>query len=133
MWIRGSAGAGKTALVQATAEIIEQANPSQVLGCHFFFRTSANGYRGEAERWAPGLAYQMTISFPKTLPLVEKAIAMHKGLFEQQVDVVLNELFVHPLNGLLDIKPVKKPRFLSRRWWKAKLFKSEKVLGGHEV
>lgn len=125
MWIRGSAGAGKTALVQTTAERIEQTNRAQVLGCHFFSRTSANGQRSEAERWVPGLAHQMTLALPETLPLLQKTIESNSGLFEQQITTLLDQLFVRPLNNVLEPtsvaeKPAEKLRFPSWGWWRVR-------------
>lgn len=134
MWIRGSAGAGKTALVQATAENLEQTNPAQILGCHFSYRSSRNGHRGEADRWAPGLAYQMTMAIPATLPFVQKAVAKNRGLLEQQIDSLLNELFVRPLVSTFGTKSTStKPRFPSRKWWRNSFFRFGKIFNGYEI
>lgn len=116
MWIRGSVGAGKTALLQTTAEMIERTSRTQVIGCHFFARTSEKGHRSEAGRWVPGLVHQMTLALPETLPLVREIIRNRgdDGLFAQRIDGLLDDLLVQPLNSIFE-----EPQYLSLGWWRA--------------
>ncbi|KAF9525703.1 hypothetical protein CPB83DRAFT_885358 [Crepidotus variabilis] len=45
MWLTGSAGSGKTAICQSTAEQLKE--EGHVLGCHFFFRLSKDVKRSD--------------------------------------------------------------------------------------
>ncbi|KAF9521806.1 hypothetical protein CPB83DRAFT_865210 [Crepidotus variabilis] len=95
LWLTGSAGSGKTAICQTTAEELKQAG--YVLGCHFFFRSSKDGKRSDGHCWVPNLVQEMVGLFPETLPYVEKIIRRHHAVFNQQPDGVLEELFLNPL------------------------------------
>ncbi|KAF9524278.1 hypothetical protein CPB83DRAFT_910051 [Crepidotus variabilis] len=101
MWLLGSAGAGKTAIAQTTAE--EQMKEGRLLGCHFFFRTSKDGKRSDGRRWAPNLIHQMVRFLPETLPDVERAIRGNNSVFEQLPNGILEELFLRSL--LLAVNP----------------------------
>ncbi|KAF9529581.1 hypothetical protein CPB83DRAFT_893389 [Crepidotus variabilis] len=95
MWIVGSAGSGKTALAQSTAEQLKVGG--HVLGCHFFLRTSKDGKRGDGHCWVPGLVHQMIRTLPQIRPFVERAIRHNDSVFDQQPEAVLDELFLQPL------------------------------------
>ncbi|KAF9529846.1 hypothetical protein CPB83DRAFT_237819 [Crepidotus variabilis] len=97
MWLTGSAGSGKTAIAQTTAEELKDEGLVLVIGCHFFFRTSEDGKRSDGRCWVPNLVDQMVRVLPETRPVVEKVILENQSLFDQQPDGVLKELFLEPL------------------------------------
>ncbi|KAF9526702.1 hypothetical protein CPB83DRAFT_884687 [Crepidotus variabilis] len=112
MWLTGSAGSGKTAISQSTAEQLKK--EGYVLGCHFFFRSSEDGKRGDGHRWVPNLVHEMVQILPETLLHVEKIIRNNDLVFNQQPDGVLEELFLKPLQAITTPK-----RFSFRRTLKS--------------
>ncbi|KAF9525706.1 hypothetical protein CPB83DRAFT_858961 [Crepidotus variabilis] len=114
MWLTGSAGSGKTAISQTTAEQLKE--EGYVLGCHFFFRSSKDGKRGDGHCWVPNLVHEMVRVLPETLPYVEKIIRSDDSVFDQQPDGVLEELFLGPLKAITTIDTPK--RFSFRRTFK---------------
>ncbi|KAF9525701.1 hypothetical protein CPB83DRAFT_858952 [Crepidotus variabilis] len=111
MWLTGSAGSGKTALSQTTAEQLKE--EGYVLGCHFFFRSSKDGKRSDGHCWVPNLVHEMVQILPETLPYIEKIILSNHLVFDQQPDGVLEELFLKPLKAITTPK-----RFSFRRTFK---------------
>ncbi|KAF9525700.1 hypothetical protein CPB83DRAFT_515287 [Crepidotus variabilis] len=116
LWLTGSAGSGKTAISQTTAEELKK--QGRVLGCHFFFRSSKDGKRSDGHCWVPNLVHEMVCVLPETRPYVEKIIRRRDSVFDQQPDGVLEELFLKPL------KVTTGKRFIFRRTLKWILGKS---------
>ncbi|KAF9525697.1 hypothetical protein CPB83DRAFT_515275 [Crepidotus variabilis] len=112
LWLTGSAGSGKTAISQTTAEELKK--EGYVLGCHFFFRSSKDGKRSDGHCWVPNLVDEMVRILPETLPYVEKIIRSHDSVFDQQPNGVLEELFLGPLKAITTPK-----RFSFRRTLKS--------------
>lgn len=97
MWLTGSAGSGKTALSQTTAEELEKESQGRIMGCHFFFRTSEDGRRSDGNLWGPNVVQQMVRILPETLKYVERAIERDDAIFDQRLDRVLESLFLNPI------------------------------------
>ncbi|KAF9525699.1 hypothetical protein CPB83DRAFT_908921 [Crepidotus variabilis] len=97
LWLTGSAGSGKTAICQSTAEELKE--EGYVLGCHFFFRSSRDGKCSDGHCWVPNLVHEMVRIFPETLPYVVRIIRSNDSVFNQQPDGVLEELFLNSLKA----------------------------------
>ncbi|KAF9531166.1 hypothetical protein CPB83DRAFT_849465 [Crepidotus variabilis] len=118
MWLTGSAGSGKTAISQTTAEMLNEEREGQVLSCHFFFRTSKDGYRSDGDRWVPNLVQQMICILPETRTFVVRAIERNNAIFTQTPEALLEELFLKPLCAAFASERVVVQRFSFRATFK---------------
>ncbi|KAF9533689.1 hypothetical protein CPB83DRAFT_845698 [Crepidotus variabilis] len=118
MWLVGSAGSGKTAIAQTTAEELKEDVEGVLLACHFFSRTSRDGKRSDGDCWVPNLVQQMICVFPETLPLVESIIKTNIAVFDFQLDGILQELFLRPLLLAFPSSPPLEQRFSFRKMLK---------------
>ena len=94
MWIRGPAGAGKSAIAQTLGE---RCKASGLLAATFFLSRTGSAERGDGDRVIPTLAQQLLRWFPEMKPHVLKAIGEDPFLFERSRGVQMQELLVNPL------------------------------------
>ena len=102
MWISGSAGAGKSAICQAIAEMCSQRK--LLAGCFFFSRTSTTG-RSSAKGIVATIIYQIVTEFPETRSLIADKISKNPLIFELSLEVQLTALIVEPLAEIAQITP----------------------------
>jgi len=102
MWISGSAGAGKSAICQAIAEMCSQRK--LLAGCFFFSRTSTTG-RSSAKGIVATIIYQIVTEFPETRSLIADKISKNPLIFELSLEVQLTALIAEPLAEIAQITP----------------------------
>ncbi|KAF8149089.1 hypothetical protein B0H34DRAFT_791593, partial [Crassisporium funariophilum] len=93
MWVHGSAGAGKSAILQTIAELCHAAG---LLGASFFFSRTAGG-RNDADRLVATLVSQLCISIPEMRSHVELSLEQDPLIFSRSVEAQLESLLFGPL------------------------------------
>ncbi|TFK19139.1 hypothetical protein FA15DRAFT_222664 [Coprinopsis marcescibilis] len=94
--ITGSAGMGKSALVQTTAE---QCEPAGLIAATFFFSAS-DPVRNSLRRFIPTIAYQIALSNKSDPALgncIFRAVDRDPLVFQRSIDSQLEELVIKPL------------------------------------
>ncbi|KIM83291.1 hypothetical protein PILCRDRAFT_7241 [Piloderma croceum F 1598] len=92
-WLKGPAGSGKSAISQTIAEWY--AGKNGLLASFFFLRGAGN--RSNITRFIPSLIYQLSLSIPKTKPLIERAIQNEPSIFQSSFQHQLRKLLVEPI------------------------------------
>jgi len=95
LWLYGPAGAGKSAIAQTIAELLEQLG---LLAAAFFFSRNAAG-RNDKTRLVPTLVYQLIKSIPEIRAHVLDAVEQDPALFSCSFDTQIQVLIVKPLNA----------------------------------
>lgn len=96
LWLRGPAGAGKSAIAQTAAERCgEEGKP---LACFFFLRGDAKRSHGK-HLWAT-LASQIYTMFPEIRHSLLKIIGDNHSIFDQSRAFQFKKLVVEPLQAL---------------------------------
>ena len=88
------AGAGKSAIAQSIAELLEQAG---LLAAAFFFSRNAPGRNDKAPLVAT-LVYQLIKSIPEIRAHVLEALEGDPALFSCSIEAQIEALIVKPLN-----------------------------------
>jgi hypothetical protein len=109
LWLYGPAGAGKSAIAQTIAELLEKAG---LLAAAFFFSRNATG-RNDKTPLVATLVYQLIISIPEIRARVLKAVEEDPALFYRSIEAQVHALIVKPLNAVADDKTLT-PILLSR-------------------
>ena len=109
LWLYGPAGAGKSAIAQTIAELLEKAG---LLAAAFFFSRNAAGRSTKAPLVAT-LAYQLIISIPEIRAHVLEALEEDPALFSRSIEAQIEALMVKPLNAVATDKALA-PILLSR-------------------
>ena len=109
LWLYGPAGAGKSAIAQTIAELLEKAG---LLAAAFFFSRNAAGRSTKASLVAT-LAYQLVISIPEIRARILKAVEEDPALFSRSIEAQVHALIVKPLNAVADDETLT-PTLLSR-------------------
>ena len=94
LWLYGPAGAGKSAIAQTIAELLENAG---LLAAAFFFSRDAAGRSTKAPLVAT-LVYQLIISIPEIRVHVLEALEEDPALFSRSIEAQIEALIVKPLN-----------------------------------
>lgn len=94
MWLRGPAGAGKSALAQSIAEILDA---QKLLMASFFFSRTATD-RSDGRALIPTLSYQLLLSLPATRPTIKQCIESDPIVFDRSRDTQMERLFIEPIN-----------------------------------
>ena len=94
LWLYGPAGAGKSAIAQTIAELLEKAG---LLAAAFFFSRDAAGRSTKAPLVAT-LVYQLIISIPEIRVHVLEALEEDPALFSRSIEAQIEALIVKPLN-----------------------------------
>jgi len=95
LWLYGPAGAGKSAIAQTIAELLEKEG---LLAAAFFFSRNAAG-RNDKTRLVPTLVYQLVKSIPEIRAHVLEAVEQDPALFSCSIDTQIQALIVKPLNA----------------------------------
>jgi len=109
LWLYGPAGAGKSAIAQTIAELLEKAG---LLAAAFFFSRNAAG-RNDKTPLVATLVYQLLISIPEIRPHVLEALEQDPALFSRSIDAQSEALIVKPLNAVATDETLA-PTLLSR-------------------
>ena len=109
LWLCGPAGAGKSAITQTIAEILEKAG---LLAAAFFFSRNAAG-RDDKTLLVATLVYQLVKSIPEIRAHVLEAVEGDPALFSCSIEAQVHALIVKPLNAVADDE-TPTPALLSR-------------------
>ncbi|KAF8959729.1 hypothetical protein BDZ97DRAFT_1379930 [Flammula alnicola] len=101
MWMRGAAGAGKSAIARTIAQLCEQ--QGRMSSTFFFSRTSGDTRRSDEKHLVATLAYQMMEHIPETRCYISEAMADNKFIFDLALDSQVDKLIVIPLSRLSEI------------------------------
>ena len=96
LWLYGPAGAGKSAIAQSIAELLEEAG---LLAAAFFFSRNAAG-RNDKTPLVATLAYQLVKSIPEIRAHVLEAVEGDPALFSCSIEAQIQALIVDPLNAV---------------------------------
>jgi len=95
LWLYGPAGAGKSAIAQTIAELLEEAG---LLAAAFFFSRNAAGRDDETPLVAT-LVYQLVKSIPEICSHVLEAVEQDPALFSCSIQAQIQALIIKPLNA----------------------------------
>jgi hypothetical protein len=109
LWLYGPAGAGKSAIAQTIAELLEKAG---LLAAAFFFSRNADGRKDKTPLVAT-LVYQLIISIPEIRTHVLEALEQDPFLFSRTIEAQIHVLLVKPLNAVANDETLA-PILLSR-------------------
>jgi len=109
LWLYGPAGAGKSAIAQTIAELLEELG---LLAAAFFFSRNAAG-RNDKTRLVPTLVYQLVKSIPEICAHVLEALEQDPALFSCSINTQIQALIVKPLNAVANEETLA-PILLSR-------------------
>jgi len=109
LWLYGPAGAGKSAIAQTIAELLEEAG---LLAAAFFFSRNAAG-RNDKTPLVATIVYQLVKSIPEIRAHVLEAVEQDPALFSCSIQVQIQTLIIKPLNAVANDKKLA-PTFLSR-------------------
>ena len=98
MWLYGPASAGKSAIVQTTAELCHEL---KLLAASFSFSRSA-GRRSDEPHLIATLAYQLCLSIPEIRTYVEDVVELDPNIFSLSLEVQLQKLIIEPFSHLHD-------------------------------
>jgi len=98
LWLYGPAGAGKSAIAQTIAELLEEAG---LLAAAFFFSRNAAG-RNDKTSLVATLVCQLIISIPEIRAYVLEALEQDPVLFSCSIQTQIQALIVKPLNAVAD-------------------------------
>ena len=109
LWLYGPAGAGKSAIAQTIAELLEEAG---LLAAAFFFSRNAAG-RDDKTPLVATLVYQLVKSIPEIRAHVLEAVELDPALFSCSIQAQIQALIIKPLNAVADDE-ILAPTLLSR-------------------
>jgi hypothetical protein len=95
LWLYGPTRAGKTAITQTIAELLEGLG---LLAAAFFFSTNAAG-RNDETSLISTLLYQLIRTMPEIRARVLKAVYEDPALFSLSIHAQVQALIVKPLNA----------------------------------
>ena len=99
-WLYGPAGAGKTAILQAIAELLcHPSESSQNFGGSFFFSRGKTG-RDQGHFLFSTIAYQLAIKVPELRQHVNRIMESDPSLHTKSMDVQLRNLIVDAFQNL---------------------------------
>jgi hypothetical protein len=96
LWLYGPAGAGKSAIAQTIAELLEEVG---LLAAAFFFSRNAAG-RDDKTPLIATLVYQLIISIPEIRVYVLAALEQDPALFSRSIQAQIQALIIKPLNAV---------------------------------
>ncbi|EKM81452.1 hypothetical protein AGABI1DRAFT_69674 [Agaricus bisporus var. burnettii JB137-S8] len=102
LWVRGSAGTGKSAVAQSFADSCEE---KEILGASYFFSRIAG--RDKLETVVPTLVYELARSVPEYHSFVEHRLAKDHILLRNSPPVQFRKLIVEPFANLQRERPRK--------------------------
>ncbi|KAF7770813.1 hypothetical protein Agabi119p4_6787 [Agaricus bisporus var. burnettii] len=102
LWVRGSAGTGKSAVAQSFADSCEE---KEILGASYFFSRTTG--RDKLETVVPTLVYELARSVPEYHYLIEQRLAKDHVLLQNSPPVQFRKLIVEPFANLQRERPRK--------------------------
>ena len=96
LWLYGPAGAGKSAIMQTIAELLEKAG---LLAVAFFFSRNVAG-RNDKTALVATLVYQLVKSLPEIRAHVLEAVEGDPALFSCSIQAQIEALIIKPLNAV---------------------------------
>ncbi|XP_006457922.1 hypothetical protein AGABI2DRAFT_215957 [Agaricus bisporus var. bisporus H97] len=102
LWVRGSAGTGKSAVAQSFADSCEE---KEILGASYFFSRTAG--RDKLETVVPTLVYELARSVPEYRYFIEHRLAKDRILLRNSPSVQFRKLIVEPFANLQRERPRK--------------------------
>ena len=96
LWLYGPVGAGKSAIAQTIAELLEEAG---LLAAAFFFSRNAVGHSDKTPLVAT-LVYQLIKSIPEICVHVLEALEQDPFLFSCSIKAQIQALIIKPLNAV---------------------------------
>jgi hypothetical protein len=109
LWLYGPAGAGKSAITQTIAELLERAG---LLAAAFFFSRNAAG-RNDKTPLVATLVYQLVKSIPEIRAHVLETVEGDPALFSCSIEAQIEALIIKPLNAVANDETLS-PILLSR-------------------
>ena len=109
LWLYGPAGAGKSAIAQTIAELLDEAG---LLAAAFFFSRNA-ARRDNKTPLVATLVYQLVKSIPEIHAHVLEAVERDPALFSCSIQAQLQALIIKPLNAVANDETLA-PSLLSR-------------------
>ncbi|KAF8959717.1 hypothetical protein BDZ97DRAFT_1644235, partial [Flammula alnicola] len=103
MWMRGAAGAGKSAIARTIAQMYEE--QGRLSSSFFFSRTAGDKRRSDEKHLVATLTYQMTRHIPELLHHISTTVLDDAFVFDVAIglEAQINKLIVAPLSRLSDI------------------------------
>ena len=95
LWLYGPAGAGKSAIAQTIAELLEKEG---LLAAAFFFSRNALSGRNDKTPLVATLVYQLIISIPEIRAHVLEALDRDPAVFSRSIEAQIEALVIKPLN-----------------------------------
>ncbi|KAF7770806.1 hypothetical protein Agabi119p4_6780 [Agaricus bisporus var. burnettii] len=102
LWVRGSAGTGKSAIAQSFADSCEEEG---LFGASYFFSRTAG--RDKLETVVPTLVYQLARSVPEYHSFIEHRLAKDQILLQNSPPIQFRKLIVEPFATLQRERPRK--------------------------
>ncbi|CAA7267270.1 unnamed protein product [Cyclocybe aegerita] len=99
LWLRGGAGAGKTALGYTIAERCHQEH--RLIAAVFFSRIMAG--RSDGRKLIPTIAYQLAVSIPGSQSHLESILNQDPALLDRDMKRQMEGLLLGPLNTLYQV------------------------------
>ncbi|KDR73059.1 hypothetical protein GALMADRAFT_125971 [Galerina marginata CBS 339.88] len=104
LWLRGSAGTGKSAIMHTVAEQLHKSRNDCYGGTFFFARGVPRQDQGFA--LFSTLAYQLAINVPALRGPINRAISVDPTLPTKSMEVQLNALLLEPFSHCVDPPPL---------------------------
>jgi len=101
-WLSGSAGFGKSAIMQTVAERLAVPDKGVLVGSFFFLRGA--GARSKFTRVVTTLAYHISRSIPETKDSIQHALQDDPTIPQQSIEDQFQKLVVSPLQQLDETK-----------------------------
>ncbi|KAF8966747.1 hypothetical protein BDZ97DRAFT_2073922 [Flammula alnicola] len=101
MWMRGPAGAGKTALAQSIGELCQK--EEERVASFFFSRTAVSSNQSDGGTLIPTIAYQLALSYPEAKFLIRRRIEKDPSLLELSNRTIMEKLLIEPFNSWLSV------------------------------
>ncbi|KAF8968351.1 hypothetical protein BDZ97DRAFT_430369 [Flammula alnicola] len=98
LWLHGSAGSGKSALAQSIAEKCRR--EEELAATFFFSRNALTSSRSDGNMLIATLAYQLTLTFPRTHPHIKKCIQKDLSIFDRTIDTQMENLITKPIKKI---------------------------------
>ena len=102
MWLRGAAGAGKSAIAQTLAELCEEHR--HIVASYFFSRFDST--RNHPRALIATIAYQMCTTIPGIQDHILDAIDSDRLIFERNLVAQITTLIHQPLQKLIQVSTV---------------------------
>jgi len=102
LWLKGPAGAGKTALEYTMAHLCK--DQGLLIAAFIFSRTAAQSSDGKL--LIPTLAFQLIQTFPEIESSIDKAIRKDPQLLDRASDTQMTKLIIEPLKRLSLVRRV---------------------------